>query len=60
MIADFLNTFRPGGPWLLVAIHPDKKGSPSRSKMRRKPRRGQPNATKPTTSISASTRPPRR
>ncbi|KAA0214582.1 MAG: hypothetical protein DWB43_10720 [Lautropia sp.] len=28
MIADFLNTFRPGGPWLLVAIHPDKKGSP--------------------------------
>lgn len=28
MIADFLNKFRPGGPWLLVAIHPDKKGSP--------------------------------
>ncbi len=28
MIADFLNKFRPGGPWLLVAISPDKNGSP--------------------------------
>lgn len=28
MIADFLNKFRPGGPWLLVAMHPDKKGTP--------------------------------
>jgi hypothetical protein len=28
MIADFLNNFRAGGPWLLVAISPEKKGSP--------------------------------
>lgn len=30
MIADFLNKqHRPGGPWLLVAISPDKKGAPT-------------------------------
>ena len=28
MIADFLNKYRAGGPWLLVSISPDKKGSP--------------------------------
>lgn len=28
MIADFLNKFRAGGPWLLVAVSPDKKGGP--------------------------------
>ncbi len=28
MIADFLDKFRAGGPWLLVSISPDKKGSP--------------------------------
>ncbi|EPJ8782222.1 VapE domain-containing protein [Pseudomonas aeruginosa] len=28
MIADFLNKYRAGGPWLLVAISPDRKGSP--------------------------------
>lgn len=26
MIADFLTKFRPGGPWLLVAVPSDKKG----------------------------------
>lgn len=29
MIADFLNKYRPRGPWLLVAISPDKKGAPT-------------------------------
>lgn len=29
MIADFLKNYRPQGPWLLVAISPDKKGAPT-------------------------------
>lgn len=29
MIADFLNKYRPHGPWLLVAISPDKNGAPT-------------------------------
>ncbi|MCO3558027.1 hypothetical protein FA162_07435 [Pseudomonas aeruginosa] len=28
MIADFLNNYRPRGPWLLVGISPDKKAAP--------------------------------